>query len=68
MAILNPAPGAPSIREAETQHPSKRSLAGGWGAMTSILSAISIPGSSASTTKADNPRAPGAPPVRANTT
>ena len=39
----------------------------GCGAMTSIRSATEKPGSSAKTTKAERPRAPGASPVRAKT-
>ena len=61
-------PGDPSLFAIGTRHPWKRSVASGCGAMTSMRPATESPGVSASTTKADRPLAPGASPVRANTT
>ena len=68
IATLNPSPGLPSRFATGTRTPSKRSRASGCGAITSMRSATVSPGVSASTTKADSPLAPGASPVRANTT
>ena len=47
MAILKPSPAPPSRRSAGRRQPSKRSVASGCGAITSIRSAIEKPGSSA---------------------
>ena len=68
IAILKPSPDAPRRRSAGTRQPLKRSRASGCGAITSMRSAISKPGVSASTTNALMPRAPGASSVRAKTT
>ena len=67
MAILKPSPGAPRRRAAGMRQASNRMRARGWGAITSIRSTTEKPGSSAKTTKAERPRAPGASPVRATT-
>ena len=68
MATLKPSPGAPSRCVTGTRTPSKRKVASGCGAITSMRSAMLSPGVSASTTKAERPFAPGASPLRANTT
>ena len=68
IAILKPSPAAPMRWAAGMWQPVKRSRASGCGAITSMRSAISKPGVSASTMKALMPRAPGASPVRAKTT
>ena len=68
MAILKPWPGAPSNCARGTRQSSKRRVASGCGAISSMRSAISRPGVLASTIKADRPFAAGASPVRANTT
>ncbi|MCY1234640.1 hypothetical protein D9M72_472280 [compost metagenome] len=67
MAILKPSPGLPRSCDAGIRHVSKRSRARGCGAIVSMRSAITNPGVSANTTKAEMPRVPGASPVRAKT-
>ncbi len=67
IATLKPCPASPSRLPTGTRQLSKRSVASGCGAITSMRSAMVRPGVSASTTKAEMPRAPGASPVRTNT-
>jgi acyl-CoA dehydrogenase len=62
------APGVPSRAEAGRAMSSNRSVASGCGAITRMRSATSRPGASESTRKAEMPFAPGAWPVRANST
>ncbi|KAF1051701.1 MAG: hypothetical protein GAK34_01441 [Delftia tsuruhatensis] len=67
MASLKPCPGSPRRCDTGMRQLSKRMVASGCGAISSMRSPMEKPGVSASTTKALMPRAPGASPVRANT-
>ena len=69
IATLNPSPGAPSrcvVRHHAVLEP--QDGASGCGAIVSMRAATRRPGVFASTKNADSPRAPGASPLRANTT
>ena len=68
IATLNPSPAWPINAASDTITPSSRNLAKGCGAITSNRSATDKPATSAGIKNADNPRAPGASPVRAKIT